>query len=185
MMLDANYIKQLSQLCTQINAELLHQDYELNHCPFSSKLVKSTSMYNKLAVFLLFKTLFRWKDLQQFDLKSALLNKRLIITQFKTAKKVSVEFKIFTPELYTELYSITDIKPFLNYTSAANELYRLSYHLIQPILIAHNSHTHIFRHLEASFLSSKGFSKNYIANRLGHSDLSSQQNYVHKLPFLN
>lgn len=185
MSLDYNYIAQTSRLCVLINKEMLHQSYELNHSPFSSKLVKSACAYNKLAVFLLFKTLFRWKDLEQFNLKSALENKRLIITQFKTGKKVSTEFKIYTAELYKELISIETISPFLHYKSTASELYRLSYRNIQPLMIDHNSLTHIFRHLEASFLSSKGFSKGHIARRLGHSDYASQVSYIHHFPILN
>lgn len=183
-MIDYEYINILSRLTPLINMELLDPVYTENNSPISLNIVHRSSMYNKLALFLMLKTLLRFSDLHNFKLKDAVDCEYFNIKQNKTDKVVSINFNICNENLKILLSSILNVSKFLNYESLRSELRWITPPAIQKQLTGHNSSTHLFRHLESSFANSKGLSPKRIANKLGHYDLGSQKNYIHNFPII-
>jgi len=184
-MIDFHYIETVSSLCPLINNELLYPLYTENISPISLTIIHRSSMYNKLALFLLAKTLLRFSDLQKLNLKTAIEQKQISIRQEKTDKIVSIDFLILSQELRNKLSSIDDLSKHLNYESIRSELRWITPESVRSTLLDNNSSTHIFRHLEASYLHSKGFSRTKIARRLGHFDIGTQKFYIHSFPLFS
>jgi len=183
-MIDCAYIQSVSKLAPLINNELLYPYYCDNYSDESLSIVHRSSMYNKLALFVMLKTLLRFSDLQKFDLPTAVKNKIYHIRQSKTDRNMTLDFIIVNDNLRQQLLSIKDFSQYLNYENLRNEIRWITPHTIQHVLLGHNRSTHIFRHLETSFLTRKGLTSKQIARRLGHADISTQKIYTHEFPLL-
>jgi len=181
-MIDYNYISQVSNLAIGINTELQDTHYNIMHNPISVSIVQRASAYNKLALFLLFKTLLRFSDLQSLNLKEIINNGRFRVKQHKNHIMVENDFEIHSEGLKHLLFKIVDLKPFLHYESLRSELARITPQSVRNVLITHHSASHLFRHLEASYLVAQCLPQQVIAGRLGHRDLSSQNSYIHTFP---
>lgn len=178
-MLNYQYIENVCNISREINIELLDDSYNYSNSPISIGIVKRASMYNKLALFLLMKTRLRFSDLKSLNLPKGVENEKITIKQNKTDSLVCFNFTIYNPTLKIIFSKITDLNLYLNYESLRSELRWIVPREIQHELLNNNSCTHIFRHLEASFMLQNNFSKLRIAKMLGHSDITTQRVYTH------
>jgi hypothetical protein len=178
-----NYFSQMKKLSTIsyfINLELQNNSYIYEFSNFSLSLVNSLSIRSKLTGFLLLKSLLRFGDLFNINLKEAISARHLSIYQNKTGKYISIPFVIENEDLQFQLATFDNFHETINYHILKNEILRFTrkYPLFNNIDWKHSAH--IFRHVESSFMFSRDIPINFIARRLGDEEKTVQSNYIHK-----
>jgi site-specific recombinase XerD len=126
------------------------------------------------------KTRLRFSDVVSLDLKSVISQKSFTVIQKKTKNKIRQPFIIFSENLVQKFLSIDEWPRFCNYNLLKTDLTRLRIQLLPAGAKDFNSLTHIFRHLDSSFLLSRGYSKKFLSDLLGHVATESINSYIHK-----
>lgn len=175
-----NYERKKEELlCKLINYELhLRANHQLNH-PLSRLIVSKTHSRYKLHTFILMWSGLRWKDCLELHIGEAVTNKFINIIQNKTLRKVRKNVIIYNKELEELLQSYSSLPDDVSYDEIRNSIKRVCRKYLHNYKMDFNHDTHIFRHLDASFLHSIGRSKSHIAFYLGHMDESIVDIYIH------
>lgn len=175
----SNPINILSTLSRLINDELDNKSYSLIIPPQITTFLKSFSIYNKPANFLLFKTLLRFSDAKKVDYQLATKNKYIVIKQRKTNKPIQINFILYNKELEKFFLHHTNFELFFNYNSLRSEIKRQQLTYFNNLKVNYNSDTHFYRHLITSILSNQGERPETLSQNLGHFSKTTLFNYIH------
>jgi len=179
MMLSIPQKKILGNISREINIELQDNIYADFFPQFSIDLTKSTHYLFKLQIFVLMKSLLRFSDAKSLNLRKVISEKSINITMQKTKKNVVIPFFISNEKLESMLSTLTFYHEIWDYVGISNELrYRLR-EINFPLDFSGKALTHVFRHLQASFLFSKEYPLSYISDMLGDSESVVKNYYIH------
>lgn len=173
-------LKELEALNRAINLELSNKNYNLEHHALSLDLVQTAGRFNKPYLFIAMKTHLRFSDVYSFDLKSAIRNNYFHVKQRKTGAVIRQRFILYDESVAKKFCNILNWNSYCNYNLLKSELKRKRISNFGSQDIKWNSLTHIFRHLDASFYFSRGYSLQYCSQILGHLAPDSISYYIHK-----
>jgi hypothetical protein len=173
------HINLLSELSALINSEISLSYYNSHFHPLSIQIIRRSSIYSKFTLYLLNLTLLRFSDCLHFNLLSAVNCGSFYCVQKKTKRLIKRPFPIFNEELKSFLLYNYDKLYYPGYEMLRSELKRILLSLHFSDHFDFNSRTHLFRHLNASFMYENNFPQVEIKEALGHSDLTSTDFYIH------
>lgn len=162
-----------------INEELLQKEYVDYYPSNFIQFLISFSRFNKLAIFILFKTSLRFSDAKKLNIRQVIERESFSIQQTKTKQIISQNFIIYNKNLKKIILEGSNFEQFFNYESLRSEIKRQQLKYFNSQIMNFKSDTHFFRHFNASFYFKKGTTKEFIKNKLGHFDIDSQKSYIH------
>lgn len=171
--------KKLGNISRQINIELEDKLYSDYFPEFSIQLVKATHYLFKLQIFVLMKSLLRFSDAKSLNLRKVVTLKQIDIVMQKTKKNVVIPFPIANKRLESMLTTLTFYHEIWDYVGISNELRYKLREIHFPLDFPGKALTHVFRHLQASFLFSKEYPLSYISEMLGDSESVVKNYYIH------
>lgn len=171
--------KILGNISREINIELQHKFYSENFPEFSIQLVSSIHYLFKLQTFVLMKSLLRFSDAKQINLRKSVSLKLIKVIMQKTKKEVIIPFNILNPSLESQLITLTTYAEIWDYVGLSNELRYKLREINFPLDFNGKALTHVFRHLQASFLFSREYPLSYISQLLGDSESVVKNYYIH------
>jgi len=179
MMISIPQKKILGNISREINIELQDNIYSDFFPQFSLDLTRSTHYLFKLQIFVLMKSLLRFSDAKSLNIRKVVLEKTINVTMQKTKKNVVIPFFLANKRLESILSTLTFYSEIWDYVGISNELrYRLR-EVNFPLDFPGKALTHVFRHLQASFLFSKEYPLSYISDMLGDSENVVKNYYIH------
>jgi len=125
-------------------------------------------------------TLARYNELSQISIDLLKSREPIVI---KSSKSKHIRSILPLPVYKPSLLGSLDPKTFISvssYDKYKNDIIKAKRYLGLTQEIGILDCTHIFRHIEATFMSLKGIDKKLISYRLGHSNLSTTDKYIHK-----
>lgn len=188
MKLNAIQKNYLGKISREVNYELQHKHYTYNFPEFSLQLVSSIHYLYKLQAFVLMKSLLRFSDAKSISLRKAVTLGHIETVTQKTKKNIVIPFQIFEPRLESMLIALSFYPQIWDYVGLSNELRYKLRDINFPLDFGGKALTHVFRHLQASYLYSKEFPLSYISELLGDSESITKNYYIHdrkKFFFLN
>lgn len=180
MFADIHKIELLSKFSQLILTEVQDAIYTRNNPRFSLDIVKRSDVFNRIAIFLLMKTSLRYSDLELIDFKSAIEKNKISIVSKKNKFPISKSFEIKNPQLQNLFFDFNFCRDTLSYERARSVLNKIIPFTVKNILPNHHSSTHIFRHINASFLYSKTKSKSSVSILLNHHSNDACESYIHQ-----
>ena len=172
-------VKVLTPIALEINsvASLLASQNELD--PISLKIILDANVYVKPFIFILAVTRLRFSDARDLFLSNAFLQESIVLQQNKTKHFVKVDLSVIPPFLRYNLFSLNHWSEITDYHKIYSYLKFFKQHFLKDLTLDFNSNSHIFRHLNSSFLRAFDCDKDYISKKLGHLDKSAQSSYIH------
>jgi len=163
-----------------IRAHWLLYPESLNFSPITKLILNSLPLLSFVPAFFQAWTLCRYGEIKQISIRSLKKNEDIIIKSSKSDHVRSVPLPSFLiPESLKTIKVKTKIQV-VSYDSYKDSIARiidnLDYFVFSDIL----NRTHIFRHLEATFLQKSGVSISDISYKLGHISDSATFEYIHK-----
>jgi len=178
-----------TQYLAQVEANLRVSDALFNYCkqlrtldlidPISLSIINSAYPLCRLAMCLQVIYSLRLSEIHHVDLNCLLFGKSQTIIQPKTkAFKFlpSIDLSSFIRQ--TDIHDNISILP-MSHSSYIERFKNIVPLFVQQILIDEHDRSHVFRHLQASFMKSQNIPLDIISAKLGHSDSQSVRAYLH------
>jgi len=109
-----------------------------------------------------------------------LLNDELVIQQSKTKRFVKVNLSLIPLDIRKQILYLSKFYEVFNYGYLTTFINNFNRYNLNAFNLSFANKSHIFRHLEASWLTCLKTDKTFIKNKLGHLDFSAQNCYIHK-----
>lgn len=170
---------QLAVISTAINIELQEDLYYENYPDFLINIVKHIPFRSKLTSYLMMTTLLRYSDIKKINLKHLMVEKSQLIIQTKTSKSIRISCCPTTPLLISRLLNFQHLKDTLSYSAFIGDIKQQISNSVILRSQTFKRKSHIFRHVEASFLYQRGYTIEYIARLLGDEPSTVLNSYIH------
>jgi len=156
------------------------KDWKGDFSPVSIDILNNLPLLSFVPAFLQLWTLCRFSELKQIKIKDIKAGGSFVIHSTKSDNvKTAFPLPFISPQ---ELKSIKDKTKIVvvSYDSYKDSIIRVKDSIgFSPVENIKDC-THIFRHLEASFLSHRGASISDISYKLGHSNEKTSLEYIHQ-----
>jgi hypothetical protein len=148
--------------------------------PIAIDIISKAHMSLKPALFVMAISLLRFSDAKMLLKKFPLLPPHVLFKQGKTKHFVSLDFSNIPTFLLHNIFIASKKIDIFNYANLSTYLSTYSRFHLKSFNLSFNSKTHIFRHLQASFLNTQKCNSDFIKKKLGHFDNHAIKSYIHK-----